>query len=132
MGQDDEFIAGLRERMAIFKLQENSPAVDAGVVIPESDATEDIFGNKIVDLPDIGAHEFNNDPGPVDAEGNKAEKVILDKTELYMATEDIARLNASVLPEDVLDDSIGWSVADSEIVNVSAAGKVTALSLIHI
>ena len=65
--------------MAIFKLQENSPAVDAGVVIPESDATEDIFGNKIVDLPDIGAHEFNNDPGPVDAEGNKAEKVILDR-----------------------------------------------------
>lgn len=62
MGQGDEFIAGLRERMAIFKLQENSPAVDAGVVIPESDATEDIFGNKIKDLPDIGAHEFNNDP----------------------------------------------------------------------
>ena len=71
---------------------------------------------------------IRDSPGPVDEEGNKAEKVILDKTELYMATEDIARLNASVLPEDVLDDSIGWSVDDPEVVSVSAAGKVTALA----
>ena len=75
MGQGDEFIAGLRERMAIFKLQENSPAVDAGVVIPESNAKEDIFGNAIVGLPDIGAHEFNNDPGPVEEDTEKAEKL---------------------------------------------------------
>ena len=126
MGQGEDFIAGLRKRMAIFKLQENSPAVDAGVVIPESNAKEDIFGNAIVGLPDIGAHEFNNDPGPVEEDTEKAEKVILDKTELYMTVEDSVQLKASVQPEDILDDSIAWSVQDPDVVSVSAAGKVTA------
>ena len=39
-----------------YKLQENSPAIDAGMPI-EHDLTEDFFGNELDLIPDIGAYE---------------------------------------------------------------------------
>ena len=43
-----------------------------------------------------------------------------------MTVEDSVQLKASVQPEDIIDDSIAWSVQDPDVVSVSAAGKVTA------
>lgn len=40
-----------------FKLRENSPAIDRGVIIVS--VSSDFFGNLRINTPDMGAHEFN-------------------------------------------------------------------------
>lgn len=47
----------LRERSSMFKLQADSPAYGAGMIVTDA-PSEDIFGNKVEGyLPDIGAHQ---------------------------------------------------------------------------
>ncbi len=46
--------------IANFKLQDNSPAIDGGIIIEDS-GTQDIYGTKLYvgEKADIGAHEFS-------------------------------------------------------------------------
>ncbi|OUP03551.1 hypothetical protein B5F36_08735 [Anaerofilum sp. An201] len=130
MGRGEDWLAGLRERASIFKLAENSPAIDAGTPIedPNFTFTEDLFGNPIVGNPDIGAHEFANDPGPVDEDVKKPESIRLDQTDLYLLTGDKAVLTAEVGPADALDTSAVYESSNPDVATVQADGTVLAVA----
>ncbi|GBG09202.1 hypothetical protein PAT3040_03842 [Paenibacillus agaridevorans] len=52
------------DRLAGYRLQSNSPAINAGLVI-EDNGGKDFWGNPLyTGQPDIGAHEYDSAPGP--------------------------------------------------------------------
>lgn len=130
MGQGEEWLDGFRERASIFKLAEDSPAIDAGTEIedPNFTFTEDLFGNPVSGAPDIGAHEFSGDAGPVDDDVKKPESIRLDQNDMYLLTGDKQVLAAEVGPADALDTSVVFESSDPDIAEVSADGTVTGIS----
>lgn len=130
MGQGEEWLDGFRERASIFKLAEDSPAIDAGTEIedPNFTFTEDLFGNPVSGAPDIGAHEFSGDAGPVDDDVKKPESIRLDQNDMYLLTGDKQVLAAEVGPVDALDTSVVFESSDPDIAEVSADGTVTGIS----
>ena len=130
MGQGEEWLDGFRDRASIFKLTEGSPAIDAGTPIadPNFTFTEDLFGNPIRNNPDIGAHEFSGDPGPVDEDVKKPETIRLGQNDIYLLTGDKQTLEAEVGPADALDTSVVFESSDPEVAEVSADGTVIGVS----
>lgn len=133
MGSGEAYLAGLRERASIFKLTADSPAIDAGVKIDnlyngKYEITEDLFGNPIKGNPDIGAHEFTNDPGPSDPNVELPTTIQLDQTELHMLSGDTAVLKAAVGPNTALDSSVTFESSAPEVAGVTAGGKIIAIS----
>ncbi|RAU91326.1 DNRLRE domain-containing protein [Paenibacillus sp. YN15] len=111
----------------VYKLRSNSPLIDAGKVIANNGG-QDFFGNTLYNgAPDIGAHEFNNDPGP-EPELIAVAAVTLDKTSLVLLTGDSGTLSATVLPDEVYDKEVVWSSSDEQIAQVTQSGQVKAVA----
>ncbi|MGO4371741.1 DNRLRE domain-containing protein, partial [Paenibacillus sp. MCAF20] len=118
------------ENTNVYKLSSDSPLINAGKVI-SNNGGKDYFGNVLTDgLPDIGAHEYTNDPGPK-PEPIPVTSVILNKTELTLIKGDSHTLNASVLPTTVYDKEVTWKSSDPSIIQVSQSGQVKALAPGH-
>lgn len=112
---------------AVYKLRSDSPLIDAGKVIADNGG-QDFFGNALYNgLPDIGAHEFTNDPGP-EPEPIAVTGVALNKTSLTLLTGDSETLTATVLPDEVYDKEVAWSSSDEEIVQVAQNGQLKAIA----
>lgn len=124
----EAFVEGMRERASYLKLTENSPAINAGVKIAGAPA-EDFFGNPIVGNPDIGAHEFANDPGPKDTDSdNDATEVRLDRAAIYLKEGYSDTITATVLPSSILDRGATFESSNSAVATVTQSGKVTGVS----
>ncbi len=121
------------EKLVAYKLLENSPAIDKGIVVdltgtgiePEIAALDqDLFGNAISGTPDIGVHEWSNDSPVISLP--KSVEVTADTTELLVG--ETVELQATVLPETA-DQTIRWETSDKEVATVDANGVVTAKGL---
>ena len=64
----------------------------------------------------------------VTVRGIDVSSVVLDKTGLSMEEGETAILVDTVEPDSATDTSVTWSTSDESVVNVDAAGKVTAVS----
>ena len=116
----------LRDRIQIFKLRDDSPMIDAGISV-DGAPQEDIFGNKITGTPDIGAHEYSNDPSAVEEDDTLVPvSIVLNQNTLELDERAGFQLTAQVLPEELLDHSITYTSSDSSVAAVSLNGRVTA------
>ncbi|MBA2938903.1 InlB B-repeat-containing protein [Paenibacillus sp. CGMCC 1.16610] len=107
-----------------YKLKNTSPAIDTGIPIVNNGG-RDFFGNPLyADAPDIGAHEYSDSDKPVD----HVAYVELDTYKSFMNVQDTGTIKATVKPESVKNKLITFSSSDENIVTVSPAGVLTAVS----
>lgn len=112
--------------IANFKLQENSPAIDAGTPIDvdapiENAGGYDIYGTPLYQgSPDIGAHEFTKTV--------LVESVTLPRDELILESGKDYQLTATVTPENATNKNVEWSSNDESIATVDANGLVVAIA----
>lgn len=105
--------------IANFKLKADSPAIDAGAVIPNA-GDHDIYGTPLYEgsAPDIGAHEF--------ASYVEVDEVLLSDSKLTLNVNETYPLSATILPANATNKAVDWSSSNEEVVQVDAYGLVTA------
>lgn len=108
--------------IANFKLQDNSPAIDGGIIIEDS-GTQDIYGTKLYvgEKADIGAHEFSRTPVVA------VDSIVLSDETLALQENTNHQLKATVLPENATNKAMTWSSSDEEVATVGTDGLVHAL-----
>jgi uncharacterized repeat protein (TIGR02543 family) len=107
-----------------YKLKNTSPAIDTGMLIANNGG-RDYFGNPLnMDAPDIGAHEYSDSDKPVD----HVAYVELDTNKRFMNVQDTGSIKATVKPNSVKNKLVTFSSSDENIVTVSPAGVLTAVS----
>lgn len=59
---------------------------------------------------------------------NVANKIILDKTAASLVKNEKIIVNATVLPEDAINNTISWSSSDENVATVDSSGMITGVS----
>lgn len=109
-----------------YKIQAESPAIDAGVSIDfdierEYNEGHDYFDQQITDgMPDIGAHEFSDEKISVER------SLFLNSSNLYMTPGEVSALDAKVKPQ--CSTQYNYSSSEPGVAAVDEKGMITAVS----
>ena len=120
---------GLTQGAQYYKLQADSPCIDAGVLV-ENNGGRDYFGNLLPETGiDIGIHEFSNDTSSevINPDEPKLTAVALSDKLINLRTTETRQLTAQVEASEYPFKGIIWSSSDETIATVNDDGEVTAL-----